>query len=123
MVEGVCALHLLLREAYDLRVWVEAPRWLRLARGVARDGEGSRQRWERQWIPSEDRYVQRDDPISAAEMIVDGSEPLAGGKTRARRPEAEGRVGDVVEARALTIGAAAARGGAREAEPVELRRE
>ena len=72
VVEGVCALHLLFREAYDLRVWVEAPRWLRLARGVARDGEGSRQLWEKQWMPSEDRYVERDDPISAAEMIVDG---------------------------------------------------
>ncbi len=72
VVEGVCALHLLFREAYDLRIWVEAPRWLRLARGVARDGEGSRQLWERQWMPSEDRYVERDDPVSAAEMIVDG---------------------------------------------------
>ena len=34
VVEGVCALHQLLREAYDLRIWVEAPRELRLARGV-----------------------------------------------------------------------------------------
>ena len=73
VVEGVCALHVLFRDAYDLRVWVDAPRELRLARGIARDGEDAREVWEKQWMPSEDRYVERDDPISAADMIVDGS--------------------------------------------------
>jgi uridine kinase len=73
VVEGVCALHRLFREAYDLRVWVDAPRELRLARGIARDGEDARRVWEEQWLPGEDRYVLRDDPISAAHMIVDGS--------------------------------------------------
>jgi uridine kinase len=72
VIEGVCALHRLFREAYDLKVWVEAPRELRLARGVARDGEDARRIWEETWLPGEDRYVQRDDPISAADMIVDG---------------------------------------------------
>jgi uridine kinase len=73
VIEGVCALHTLFREAYDLRIWVDAPRELRLARGIARDGEDARRLWEDQWMPSEDRYVERDDPISAAHMIVDGS--------------------------------------------------
>jgi uridine kinase len=73
VIEGVCALHALFREAYDLRIWIDAPREVRLARGIARDGEEARQVWERQWMPSEDRYVQRDDPISAAHLIVDGS--------------------------------------------------
>lgn len=73
VVEGVCALHVLYREAYDLRIWVEAPRELRLARGIARDGEGAREVWEKQWMPSEDRYVRQDDPVSAAHMVVDGS--------------------------------------------------
>ena len=72
VVEGVCALHRSLRDAYDLRIWVEAPRDVRLARGVARDGEESRSTWEEVWIPNEDRYVERDDPISAAHLIVDG---------------------------------------------------
>ena len=73
VVEGVCALHVLFREAYDLRIWVDAPRELRLARGIARDGEGARRVWEEQWMPGEDRYVERDDPVSAAHMVVDGS--------------------------------------------------
>lgn len=72
VIEGVCALHRSLRDAYDLRIWVEAPREVRLARGVARDGEAARRTWEEVWIPNEDRYVERDDPVSAAHLIVDG---------------------------------------------------
>ena len=56
----------------DLRIWVDAPYETRLARGVARDGEESRRTWEEVWIPREERYVERDDPISAAHLIVDG---------------------------------------------------
>jgi uridine kinase len=72
VIEGVCALHRSLRDAYDLRIWVEAPREVRLARGVARDGEAARRTWEEVWIPNEDRYIERDDPVSAAHLIVDG---------------------------------------------------
>jgi uridine kinase len=75
VVEGVCALHRMFRDAYDLRIWVEAPREVRLARGIERDGEAARRTWEEVWMPSEDRYVERDDPISAAHLIVDGSGP------------------------------------------------
>ncbi len=73
VIEGVCALHRMFRDAYQVRVWVEAPRDLRLARGLARDGEEAREMWEQRWMPSEDRYVERDDPIPAAHVIVDGS--------------------------------------------------
>ena len=72
VIEGVCALHAMFREAYDLRIWVEAPRDLRLARGIARDGEEAREIWETRWMPSEDRYVERDDPVPAAHLIVNG---------------------------------------------------
>jgi uridine kinase len=73
VVEGVCALHRRLREAYDVRVWVDAPRALRLERGVARDGEAARTTWETVWMPSEERYVAEDDPIPSAHVVVDGS--------------------------------------------------
>lgn len=73
VVEGVCALHRMFREAYDVRAWVEAPYEVRLARGVARDGEAARSTWVERWMPSEDRYVERDDPISAADVVIDGS--------------------------------------------------
>ena len=78
VVEGVCALHRMFRDDYDVRVWVEAPYDVRLARGVARDGEPARRTWVERWMPSEDRYVERDDPIASAHVIVDGSRPLGG---------------------------------------------
>ena len=42
IIEGVCALHRALRDVYAVRVWVDAPDDVRLARGVARDGEAAR---------------------------------------------------------------------------------
>lgn len=73
IVEGVCALHRLFRDDYDLRIWVETPREVRLARGLARDGKGARKQWETVWMPGEDRYVAHDDPVSAADLIIDGT--------------------------------------------------
>ena len=72
VVEGVCALHQTLRDAYAVRVWVEASYEVRLARAVARDGEEARSTWTEVWMPSEDRYVERDDPVSCAHLVVDG---------------------------------------------------
>jgi uridine kinase len=73
VVEGVCALHRMFRDAYDVRVWVEAPYEIRLARGVARDGEAARATWVDHWMPMEDRYVDRDDPVACADLVVDGA--------------------------------------------------
>ena len=73
VVEGVCALHAMFRGDYDVRVWVEAPYETRLARGIARDGEQARATWVEQWMPMEDRYVERDDPVSCADIVVDGA--------------------------------------------------
>ncbi len=73
VVEGVCALHRMFRDDYDVRVWVDAPYELRLARAVERDGEEARRTWVEVWMPSEDRYVERDDPVACADIVVDGS--------------------------------------------------
>ena len=72
IIEGVCALHRKLRDAYAVRIWVEASYDTRLARAIARDGESARSTWVDVWMPSEDRYVVRDDPLSCADLIVDG---------------------------------------------------
>ena len=73
VVEGVCALHGMFRDAYDVRVWVEAPYATRLARGVERDGEDARPTWVERWMPMEDAYVERDDPVACAHVVIDGS--------------------------------------------------
>jgi uridine kinase len=79
VIEGVCALHRMLRDAYAVRVWVEAPPEVRLARGLARDGEGARSTWVDVWMPSEERYVERDDPVSCAHLVVSGLDGPTGG--------------------------------------------
>jgi uridine kinase len=76
VVEGVCALHRQFRDDYDVRVWVEAPYATRLARGVARDGEEARRTWIDHWMPMEERYIARDNPVAVADVVVDGSTPL-----------------------------------------------
>jgi uridine kinase len=72
IVEGVCALHRKLRDAYAVRVWVDTSYDVRLARAVARDGEDARQTWVDVWMPSEDRYVERDDPVGCADLVISG---------------------------------------------------
>ena len=72
VIEGVCALHRMFRDTYHLRVWVEAPRDVRLARAIARDGESSRQTWENTWLPREDAYIARDNPRKTADLVVAG---------------------------------------------------
>jgi uridine kinase len=72
IVEGVCALHRKLRDAYAVRVWVEASYDVRLARAIARDGDAARQTWVDVWMPSEDRYVERDDPVGCADLVISG---------------------------------------------------
>ena len=78
VVEGVCALHRMFRDDYDVRVWVDAPYETRLARGVARDGEAARATWVETWMPSEDRYIAADNPIECADVVVDGSDRPVG---------------------------------------------
>lgn len=53
-------------------VWVEAPRDLRLDRGVERDGENLRGRWHA-WEVAEQRVFDREQPRSHADVLVDGT--------------------------------------------------
>jgi uridine kinase len=72
LVEGVYTLRPELRGLYDTRIWVECPREIRLARGLARDGEAARARWEHDWMPAEDRYVAECRPAAGVDLVVSG---------------------------------------------------
>jgi uridine kinase len=74
IVEGVSASRRELGPAWDFVIWVECSRELRLSRGIERDGEALRWKWETIWMPEEDAYVRAQDPISRADVIVDGSD-------------------------------------------------
>lgn len=54
-----------------LVIWVEAPSAVRLARGLARDGEALTERW-RGWQLAEDRHFASDQTRAAADVIVRG---------------------------------------------------
>jgi uridine kinase len=73
VVEGVSSTR---REAgvpWDLTVWVTAPREVRLARALERDGEAMRRRWLDEWMPSEEAYAARERPRRRVDLIVDGT--------------------------------------------------
>jgi uridine kinase len=71
-VEGVAALDLCLRDAYDYRIWVETPKEICFARGLERDGPGALPLWEA-WSEKEQRYWAEQRPRESADAIVDGS--------------------------------------------------
>jgi uridine kinase len=75
MVEGISSSRRELGEVWDLVAWVDCPRDLRLRRGIERDGEAMRWKWETVWMPEEQQYVRTQDPIARADVVVDGSDP------------------------------------------------
>jgi uridine kinase len=72
IVEGISTLRRELREWVDFGVWVEAPKALRLERGLERDGASARQTWERYWMPEEERYFEAHQPRRYADIEVQG---------------------------------------------------
>ncbi len=73
LVEGVYTMRRELAHLYDLKIWVECPRAIRLARGIARDGQKSRTIWEQDWMPKEDDYVKTHLPHERADLSINGA--------------------------------------------------
>lgn len=72
VVEGVYALSAPLAPFYDFTIWVECSRETRLARGLARDGEGARSRWVDDWMLGEDQYMESERPSRRATIVCRG---------------------------------------------------
>jgi uridine kinase len=72
IIEGVYTLRPELLSYYDLRLWINCPKDLCLQRGMKRDGEQSRSRWEDDWMKEEERYMIACSPHLHAERIIDG---------------------------------------------------
>jgi uridine kinase len=75
-VEGVYALRNELVTAYDFTIWLECPRDIRLARGIARTGEKIREIWENDWMIAEDLYMATHRPCERASLVIDSSGAL-----------------------------------------------
>ena len=70
IVEGVTATRIEFRPYLALRIWVEAPRELRLQRGLERDGPMAEPLWL-EWMAAEDRYREAHRPQEIADYIVE----------------------------------------------------
>ena len=69
VLEGVSVTRRAIAGRLALRVWVEAPRAVRLARGLARDGEAERGHWAR-WQELEDAFFAADGTRARADLVV-----------------------------------------------------
>jgi uridine kinase len=72
LIEGNYSTRDELRDYYDFRIWVQAPEEVRLARGVERGGENTRDRWLNEWMPEEERYLAAQEPWRYADLVIDG---------------------------------------------------
>jgi len=77
IVEGIYTLLHELRALYDLTIWIDCPRAIRLARGIVRDGEAARTQWECDWMPAEDHYMATDRPQLTVDLCVTNADPTA----------------------------------------------
>ncbi|MGV8981662.1 uridine kinase family protein [Clostridium sp.] len=73
IIEGVYSLSNELYNKYDIKIFVECNRKIRLKRGLERDGEDALNSWE-QWMNGEDKYLQEQKPQNRADFIILGEE-------------------------------------------------
>jgi uridine kinase len=73
VVEGVSSTRSELAIPWDLTIWVDAPREVRLQRALERDGPALMSRWLDDWIPSEEAYAARERPAERVDLIVRGA--------------------------------------------------
>ncbi|MCM3599058.1 uridine kinase [Metabacillus idriensis] len=76
VIEGVYSIRKELADRYDMKIWIDCPREIRLSRGLERDGEGARDMWIRNWMISEDIYVEEHKPHNRADIIVLGNQAI-----------------------------------------------
>jgi uridine kinase len=72
IIEGIYSMRKELADFYDYKIWVDCPREIRLKRGLERDGEAMRGKWEDDWMPAEDFYVENGLPRERADLIING---------------------------------------------------
>jgi uridine kinase len=72
IVEGVSSSRSEFRSFLSFSIFVETPAEIRLRRGLDRDGLQARDLWLK-WMAEEDRYLEKDDPKSNANVVFNGA--------------------------------------------------
>lgn len=79
--EGVYALHKVIREYYDLKIWIEYPAELGFIRGIKRDlmGDGvdHSDKWKNIWMPQEAKYISEQNPRNSADFVIYGNKIIS----------------------------------------------
>ena len=73
LVEGLYAMHRMLRDAYAFKVWVDGSSADRMLRVNARDGERLLGLWHTVYVPRESWYLQSQRPFDDADLFVLGA--------------------------------------------------
>ncbi|WP_375500047.1 uridine kinase [uncultured Jatrophihabitans sp.] len=73
IVEGVSSTRREVGAPWALTVWVDAPPDVRRARAIERDGDAMWPVWQRQWLPPEQAYAEREQPWARVDLVVPGS--------------------------------------------------
>lgn len=72
IIEGVTSSRIVIADRLSMSFWVEAPRSVRIARGIARDGEAMRPFWQN-WMRLEDEFFLSDDARGRATYLIAGA--------------------------------------------------
>lgn len=73
VIEGAYSLHPCLRDAYDLKVFIEIPKELQRRRLFYRNGESGAQNFLERWVPLEEHYFAHCEVPRCADLILDAS--------------------------------------------------
>lgn len=77
VVEGVAVVGRSFAGLWDVSVWVDCPREVRLRRGIRRDGPAAEEVWVEEWMPEEDRFFETENPRELADFVLNGHEGAA----------------------------------------------
>ena len=73
ILEGASSARKEFRPYLTYAIWVETPMEICMKRGLERDGQKARKRWE-EWFAKEEKYIKRDNPQDYADIIVSGND-------------------------------------------------
>jgi uridine kinase len=73
IIEGVYSIRKELADYYDLKIWIDCPSEICLARGIARDGIEIKEYWQNVWMKQEEEYAEKHKPFLYSELTVNSS--------------------------------------------------
>jgi uridine kinase len=77
IVDGIYSLEVRFRSVYDLSIYLDIEKDVLLERGMTESDQGS---WLDKWLAGEETYLEAQNPILAATLVLDSSKPFPSSK-------------------------------------------